>query len=108
VQERSAGHQKDAYIPAAPVAIKSQKSKDKNECKCMGNKPSACERIRKEYPAKELIDNIRQECTQGYIQVVDLTTDSGHKILEDEKQSECNAEVAEEEHDVFKGLYESK
>jgi len=108
VEERSTGHQKNACIPAAPVMIISQKSEDKGECKGMGNKATAGKRIRKEYPAKELIDNIRQERTQGYIQIVYPAADSGYKILEDEKQSKCNAEVTEKEHDVFKGLYESK
>ncbi|MCZ7381930.1 MAG: hypothetical protein O8C64_10255 [Candidatus Methanoperedens sp.] len=108
VQERSAGNQKDACISAAPVMIKSQKSEDKGECKGMGNKATAGKRIGKEYPAKELIDDIRQQGSKYHIQVVDPAPDSGYKILEDEKQSKCNAEVTEKEHDVFKGLYESK
>ncbi len=108
MEERSAGHQKDAYVPAAPVAIKSHKGQDKAEYEGMSNKATAGKRIRKEYPTEELIDNIRQECTECHIPVVDPAPDSGHKILEDEKDSKCDSEMTEDEHDVFKGLYESK
>lgn len=104
VQERSAGHQKDAYIPAAPVMIKSYKSEDKTEYEGMSNKATAGNGIRKEYPAKELIDNIWQERTQGHIPVVDPAPDSGHKISKDKKESKCDAEVTEEKHGRFYNL----
>jgi hypothetical protein len=98
MQERSARNLKDAYIPAAPVAIKSHKSQDKNECESMSNKATAGNGIRKEYPAEELIDNIRQHGSKCHKQVIDPTSDSRYKIPQDEKDSKGDAEVTEEKH----------
>lgn len=108
VQERSAGYQKGAHIPSAPVMIKSCKCQDKAEYEGMSNKPSACERIWKEYPAKELIDDIWQYGSKRQIHVVNPSPDSRHKIPEDEKESKRDAEVTEKEHGRFYMLYVTK
>lgn len=101
VKERSARYKKDAHVSAAPVAIKSSKSEDKAECESMSNKPSACNGIRKEHPAKELIDDIRQYGSKCYVPIVDPALNSRYKILEDEKDSKCDTEVSEKEHGRF-------
>ncbi len=105
MEERCASYKKNAHFPAAPVEIISRKRQEKTEYESMSDKPSAGNRIRKEHPSNELVNNIRQERTEGDIPVVYPATDFRDKTLEDEKDSNCDAQVTEKEHGRFYNLY---
>ncbi len=108
VNERSAGYKEHASVIAAPVEIKTQQSKKEGEYKGVSNKTSAGKGISKEHPSDQLIDDIGQYCSKCHIPVINPCADTRDKISEYDKYSKCDAEMSEKEHDVLKGLYESK
>lgn len=101
MKERSSGHKEQTCIPVALIEIKTHESKKKNEYKSMGDKAAVCKRISEEHSSDQLIYNIRKYGSKYHIPVIGPAADTGHKISEDGKQSNCDSEVPEKKHGIF-------
>lgn len=98
MEERSYRYQEYTRIPAAPVDIKTCKSKEKAEYKCMGNKIAAGNGISEEHPANRLINNIRKYGSKCRIRIIYAAPHIGHEMLNDESETKCNPKMTENEH----------
>ncbi len=98
MKKTSTGYLEYMRIFAQPVAIITQQSDNKTERKCMTNNTTISNGLGKDHPADQLIENVWQKSSEGYVAVVKTAFEWWENVLKYEENTECDSEMTENEH----------